>query len=479
MKRFVEGEDRRQGVLLPEYLDDFVADENPVRVIEAFVDELDLAALGFDGITPAATGRPSYHPSVLLKIYVYGYINQIASSRRLEREARRNVELMWLTGRLAPDFKTIADFRKDNGAAIRATCRRFVEMCRRLNLFAHAVAAIDGSKFKAVNARDKNFTRAKLQKRMEQVEASIERYLSALETADRQEGELAEAKSARLKDKIASLRDQMRKFKALQVAVDAAPDKQISLTDPDARSMATSGKGTGVVGYNVQAAVDTQHHLIVTHEVTNIGNDRSQLSTMAKEAQAATGVRELTAIADRGYFKSEEILACEAAGVTPLVPKPLTSGAKADGRFGKQDFVYDPGEDVYRCPGGQTLTWRHSNVEEGLRLHCYSTTKCTACALKSKCTLSKERRVKRWEHEAVLDAMQERLDRAPETMRIRRQTAEHPFGTIKAWMGATHFRLRTLEKVRTEMSLHVLAYNLKRVIAILGVQQMIQAVRAA
>jgi transposase len=314
---------------------------------------------------------------------------------------------------------------------------------------------------------------------MEQVEASIERYLSALETADRQGGEVAEAKSARLKDKIASLRDQMRKFKALEVAVDAAPDKQISLTDPDARSMATSGKGTGVVGYNVHAAVDTQHHLIVAHEVTNIGNDRSQLSTMAKQAQEATGVRELTAIADRGYFKGEEILACEAAGVTPLVPKPLTSGAKADGRFGKQDFVYDAGEDVYRCPAGEKLTWRYSNVEAGLKLHSYWTTKCTACALKSKCTPARERRVKRWDHEAVLDAMQERLERSPRTMRIRRQTAEHPFGTIKAWMGATHFRLRTLEKVRTEMSLHVLAYNLKRVIAILGVQPMIQAVRAA
>src|SRR5277367_5041872 len=252
MKRFIEGEDRRQAVLLPEYLDDYVSEENPVRVIDVFVEELDLGALGFAGVVPEVTGRPAYHPAVLLKIYVYGYINQIASSRRLEREAQRNIELMWLTGRLAPDFKTIADFRKDNGPAIRATCRQFIELCRELNLFAHAVAAIDGSKFKAVNARDKNFTRDKLKKRMEQVEASIERYLSALETADRHEGELAEAKSARLKDKIACLRDQMRKFKALEVAVDAAPDKQISLTDPDARSMATSGKGTGVVGYNVQ-----------------------------------------------------------------------------------------------------------------------------------------------------------------------------------------------------------------------------------
>ena len=479
MKRFVEGEDRGQGVLLPEFLDDYVAEDNPVRAIDVFVDELDLRALGFEGVVPAATGRPAYHPAAMLKIYVYGYINQVQSSRRLERETARNVEMMWLTGRLAPDFKTIADFRKDNGPAIRSACRQFVVLCRKLNLFTHAIVAIDGSRFKACNSRDRSFSRGSIARRLEQVEASIERYLSALETADRQEGELAEARSARLKDKIASLREQMRKYKALEAAVCAAPDKQISLTDPDARSMATSGKGTGVVGYNVQAAVDTQHHLIVAHEVTNLGNDRSQLSTMAKEAQAATGVCKLTAIADRGYFKGEEILACEAAGVMPLVPKPLTSGAKADGRFGKQDFVYDPGEDVYRCPAGETLTWRHSNVEDGLTLHCYWTRQCIACALKSKCTHSNERRVKRWEHEAVLDAMQERLDRAPRTMRIRRQTAEHPFGTIKAWMGATHFLTRTLEKVRTEISLHVLAYNLKRVIAILGVQPTIQAMRAA
>ena len=454
MKRFVEGEHRTQGVLLPEFLDDYVAEDNPVRVIDAFVDELDLRALGFEGVDPEATGRPAYHPATMLKIYVYGYLNQIQSSRRLERETARNVEMMWLTGRLTPDFKTIADFRKDNGPAIRSACRQFVALCRSLNLFAHAMVAIDGSRFKAVNSRDRSFSRGSIERRVEQVEASIERYLSALETADRQEGEVAEARSARLKDKIASLREQMRRYKALEAAVRAAPDKQISLTDPDARSMATSGKDTGLVGYNVQAVVDAQHHLIVAHEVTNIGNDRSQLSTMAKQAQEATGV-------------------------TPLVPKPLTSGAKADGRFGKQDFVYDAGEDVYRCPAGEKLTWRYWNVEAGRKLHNYWTTKCTGCALKSKCTPAKERRVKRWEHEAVLDAMQERLDRAPKTMRIRRQTAEHPFGTIKAWMGATHFRLRTLEKVSAEMSLHVLAYNLKRMIAILGVQPLIQAMRAA
>jgi transposase len=478
MKRFVEGEDRRQATLLPEYLDDYVSEENPVRVIDVFVEELDLGALGFDGVVPEATGRPAYHPGVLLKIYVYGYINQIASSRRLEREAQRNVELMWLTGRLAPDFKTIADFRKDNGPAIRATCRRFIDLCRRLDLFSHAVAAIDGSKFKAVNTRDKNFTKGKLKKRMEQVEASIERYMASLETADRQEGELAQAKSVRLKDKIAALREQMAAFEALEPVVHAAPDQQVSLTDPDARSMATSGRGSGVVGYNVQAAVDAKHHLIVAHEVTNVGNDRAQLANMAGQAKAAMGTDRLDVLADRGYFSGEEVLACEPLGVTPYVPKPLTSGAKAKGRFGKQDFVYLADDDVYRCPAGERLTRRFSSVEDGKTLYTYWTTKCTDCPLKQQCTSGNERRIKRWEHEAVIDAMQERLDRTPHAMSIRRATVEHPFGTLKAWMGATHFRTRTLEKVKTEMSLHVLAYNLKRMIAMLGPRSLIEAIRA-
>ena len=478
MKRFVEGEDRRQGVLLPEFLDDYVSEENPVRVIEAFVEALDLEALGFEGVVPEATGRPGYHPGVLLKIYVYGYLNQLASSRRLEREAQRNVELMWLTGRLAPDFKTIADFRKDNGSAIRATCRRFVDLCRRLELFTHALAAIDGSKFKAVNARDKNYTRAKLQKRMDQVEASIARYMAAMETADRQEGELAQTKSVRLKDKIAQLREQMAAFKALEPLVEAAPDQQLSLSDPDARSMATSGKGTGVVGYNVQTAVDAKHHLIVAHEVTNVGNDRAQLAKMAGEAKAAMGADALEVLADRGYFSGQEVLACEPLGVTPLVPKPLTSGAKARGRFGKQDFIYRPDEDVYRCPAGESLSRRFTALEDGMNIHIYWTSNCAGCPLKGRCTSGKERRIRRWEHEGVIDAMQARLDARPDAMRIRRATVEHPFGTLKAWMGATHFKTRTLDKVRTEMSLHVLAYNLKRMIAILGPQPLMTAMRA-
>jgi transposase len=314
---------------------------------------------------------------------------------------------------------------------------------------------------------------------MEQVEASIERYMAALETADRQDGELAQTKSVRLKDKIAQLREQMRTFKALEIQVHASPDQQISLTDPDARAMATNGKGTGLVGYNVQTAVDTKHHLIVAHEVTNVGHDRSQLANMAGQAKAAMGVDALDVLADRGYFDGEEILACEALGVTPYMPKPLTSGAKADGRFGKQDFVYLPDKDAYRCPAGQLLPHHMTTVEKGLTLHRYwDLASCKACALKGRCTPSPERRITRWEHEAAIDAMQMRLDLEPKAMRTRRATVEHVFGTLKAWMGATHFRMRTLEKVRTEMSLHVLAYNLKRVIAILGVPRLMEAIAA-
>jgi len=478
VKRFIEGQDRGQLILLPECLDDYVGEDNPVRVVEAFIDELDLAALGFAGVVPEATGRPSYHPATLLKVYLYGYLNRIASSRRLEREAQRNMELMWLTGRLMPDFKTIADFRRDNGPAIQAMCRQFVLLCRKLDLFSDAVVGIDGSKFKAVNNRDKNYTPYKLQRRIEQIEASIARYLSAMEAADRQESEVAQAKSVRLKQKISALRDQMQQFRAMEEVVRAAPDGQVSLTDPDARSMATSGKGTGIVGYNVQAAVDAQHHLIIAHEVTNIGNDRAQLSKMAQQARDASGQDALTVIADRGYFKGEEILACEQAGATPIVPKPLTSGAKAEGRFGKQDFVYIPEDDVYRCPAGERLTWRFDRVEDGQLLHHYWTTACQGCAIKAQCTTGKERRIKRWEHESVIDAMQQRLDQAPDAMRIRRRTVEHPFGTIKAWMGATHFLTRGLKRVRTEMSLYVLAYNLKRMITTLGVHQLLQAIRA-
>ena len=476
MRRFIQGENRTQVTLLPESLDDYVTDTNPVRVVDVFVAELDLGKLGFEGVLPAETGRPAYHPADLLKIYIYGYLNRIQSSRRLERETQRNVELMWLTGRLMPDFKTIANFRKDNGKAIRAVCRQFVVLCQQVGLFSEALVAIDGSKFKAVNNRDRNFTSAKLQRRMEEIESSINRYLSALDTADRQEPAVSQPKTERLQGKIAALKIKMQELKEVEVRLNETPDKQISLTDPDARSMKT--RGTGIVGYNVQTAVDTKHHLIVAHEVTNDGSDRSQLSPMAKQAQAAMGVKELSAVADRGYFKSEEIHACHEAGITVFVPKVVTSGATAAGRFGREDFIYDNATNEYQCPAGDRLIWRYSSIEKGLKMDCYWSSNCQSCSLKKDCTPSEQRRVKRWEHEAVLDAMQSRLDQAPEMMRIRKQTVEHTFGTLKAWMGSTHFLTKTLPRVSTEMSLHVLAYNMKRVIKILGSKALMEAMTA-
>src|SRR5262249_38210704 len=307
-----------------------------------------------------------------LKLYIYGYLNRVQSSRRLEREAGRNVETMWLTGRLVPDHKTIADFRKDNGAAIRKVCARFVALCRQLDLLTSTSVAIDGSKFKAVNTRDKNFTRAKMDRRLAQLEESVARYLSQLDTADRQEpSEALAVRTAHLKEKLAKLAIELQRLKVIEKAMLASPDQQISLTDPDSRSMATSGRGSGVVGYNVQVAVDTEHHLIVTHEVTNSGSDRSQLANMAMQAKEVLGAEHLDAVADRGYYNSTEIKACDDASVTVTLPKPMTSGAKSDGRFGKQDFAYLPTEDVYRCPAGEKLTYRYTNEEDGKTLRHY------------------------------------------------------------------------------------------------------------
>ncbi|MBV8400242.1 MAG: IS1182 family transposase [Acetobacteraceae bacterium] len=479
MTRYIEGWDRRQQFLLPECLDDYVSEDNPIRVIEAFVDELDFHALGFGRAAPAETGRPGYHPGILLKLYVYGYLNRIPSSRRLEREAQRNVELMWLIGRLAPDFKTIADFRRDNGAAIQGACRQFVMLCRSLGLFAHAMAAIDGSKFKAVNNRDRNYTATKVEKRIEQVNASIERYLARLEQADREESDVPEARTERLRDKIAGLRRQMQFLNDMKAKVATAPDGQISLTDPDARSMATSGRGTGIVGYNVQLAVDTEHHLIMAHDVSNEGHDRSQLVPMGLQAKDAAQAVEITILADRGYFNGEQVLACDGTGVLPCVPKIDTSGRLKLGLFARADFVYDANADHYTCPAGAHLTkGTERSDKRGDIDHYRNLTACLGCELKPRCTPEKVKRFKRWAHEAVLDAMQTRLDQLPDAMAVRRQTVEHVFGTLKAWGGNTPFLTRTLEKVRTEVSLAVLAYNIRRVIKLLGAAPLLLAIRA-
>jgi transposase len=477
MKRFIEGEDRTQTALLPASLDDYIAEDNPVRAVDAFVEELDLKALGFAGADPAVTGRPAYHPAVLLKLYIYGYLNRVPSSRRLEREAQRNVELMWLTGRLAPDFKTIADFRRANGEGIRAVCRRFVQLCRELKLFTQAIVAIDSSKFKAVNSRDRNFTPNKVDRRQQQIEESIRRYLDALETADRTQPVEVEAKTERLREKIETLRGQMRRMDRIREELKTAPDEQISETDPDARSMISQAKGTGVVGYNVQAAVDAKHHLIVTHEVTNEGSDRGQLSKMATAARDEMGTSKMEAVADRGYFNSNEIKATLEAGITPLVPKPMTSNAKAEGRFSKGDFIYLQKDDEYQCPAGERAIHRFSREEGGLMVRIYWSSACPGCPMRKQCTTSNYRRIRRWQHEHLLEAMQRRLDRKPEAMLLRRRTIEHVFGTLKHWMGSTHFLTRGLAHVSTEMSLYVLAYNLKRVIKLLGMPKTLQAMR--
>ena len=440
MSRFVEGEDRSQEMLLPASLEDYIGDDNPVRVIDAYVDAVYLLDIGFTRVIPKATGRPGYHPSTLLKLYIYGYLNRIQSSRRLEREAGRNIELMWLTGRLAPDFKTIADFRRDNGPAIQKACSQFIDLCRGLGLFVKATAAIDA--------------------------------------ADAQDGDIAEAKADKLREKITAMKAKLAELKVRDAELDASPEKQISLTDPDARSMATSLRASGMVGYNVQAAVDTEHHLIVAHHVTKQVNDQALLSHMANLAKEAMGTETLTVFADRGYFSGWEVLACKDAGITPYVPKPYTSGAKAAGRFGKNDFTYEPDSNIYRCPAGEALTYRFTNVEKGQTLHAYWTTNCETCKLKSHCTTGPFRRIKRWEHEGVVDDMLRRLDELPEAMTIRRRTVEHPFGTLKSWIGPCHLLTKGLEKVSTEVSLSVLAYNLKRMISMMGVKPLIAAIKA-
>lgn len=481
MKRFMEGLDRGQTTLLPDCIDDYVAEDNPVRAIDAFVDMLDLAALGFD-VEPEATGRPGYHPAVMLKIYVYGYLNQVQSSRRLERECSRNLELIWLIGQLKPDFKTIADFRKDNGPAIKKVCRQLVTFCRDIDLLDASIVAIDGSKFKAVNAKAKSYTREKLRRRMAEIDAAIDRYMAELDRADEvvtKTGMLPpDGRLSRVMKKLAHYRKEGAALQAIEQRMDSTGETQVSLTDPDCRAMATTSKQPRVVGYNVQSVVETKHHLIVAHEVTNLGYDREALSMMAQAAKDVMASEEIEAIADKGYYSGEEIVAAERAGVAVTVSKPSTSNAGAVGRFDKADFIYEADRDAYRCPAGEWLTYHFASELDGKMMRSYWTTACESCVIKHRCTTGKERRVRRWEHEDILERVQKRLDDDPGKIPLRSKTVEHPFGTIKAWMGATHFKMKRMQNVATEMALHVLAYNMTRVIAILGVPGMVGAMRA-
>ena len=481
MAQFIEGLDRQQSMLLPEHLDDYVDKNSPVRAIDAFTDILDLASLGFN-TRPAATGRPGYHPGLMLRIYIYGYLNQVQSSRRLERECGRNLELIWLTGRLKPDFKTIADFRKDNGPALRKVCQKFVALCRNMDLLDGDVVAIDGSRFKAVNAKAKNYTRGKLRQKLGEIDAAVARYLSELDRADEvfeQTGTvLPEARMERTLRKLEHLQKEAARYRSIEQRMDDTGETQVSLSDPDARSMATTARMPRIVGYNVQTAVEAHNHLIVAHEVTMLGYDRDAVSMMAAAARDEMTTDQLTAIVDKGYYKSEEIVASEDAGISVVVPKPVTSNSAARGQFDKADFAYDSVEDVYVCPAGENLTYRFTGQQDGKAIRSYWSGACADCVIKDRCTTSKERRVRRWEKEDVLERVQERLDADPAQLAVRSMTVEHPYGTIKSWMGATHFKMRRLKNVATEMALHVLAYNMTRVMNIMGIPAMIAAMKA-
>jgi len=471
---YIQGTAREQAILFPETIEEYIDDDNPVRFIDAFVEQLDLQAAGFQRTQPSVTGRPPYAPGDLLKLYIYGYLNRIRSSRKLEQEAARNVEVMWLLRKLKPDFKTIADFRKDNRNAFKQVFREFILLCRKLDLYGGELVAVDGSKFKAVNSSKRNFTKARLQKTLKRIDEKIEGYLNELDECDSQDSFPKRYSAAELESKIEHLKDRQNRYGQLLQDIEDSGETQISLTDADSRSMAKSPKAP--VAYNVQTAVDEKHKLIVAQEVTNAVTDRDQLSNIAIQAKEALEVEKLKVVADMGYSHGKEIKACEEAGLEPYVPTPVTSANRKLGLYGKEQFVYDAEKDVYRCPAGQELTYRFDTHEKGRHIRYYKTSACRTCAIKAKCTRNKEgRRITRWVHEHIMERMQARIDANPELMKKRKQIVEHPFGTIKHWNDQGHFLMRGLDNVRAVFSLSALIYNLKRVINILGVPKMLEA----
>lgn len=471
---FVQGVHRDQVVMFPESLDEYIADDNPVRFIDALVDSLDLQRLGFDKAVPEVRGRPPYNPGDLLKLYVYGYLNRVRSSRRLEREAQRNVEVMWLVRKLAPDFKTIADFRRDNGKAIRAVFREFTAMCHRLELYGGQLVAIDGSKFKAVNSRERNFTQRKLERLNQRADAEIERYLEALDKADRQEQDNEKPTAEELQEKIEWLRSRKKVYAELEGQMERSGESQVSLTDPDARSMVLGSNRGTEVGYNVQISVDAKHKLIVDHEVTNAGNDKNQLSSMAIRAKEALGAESLEVVADQGYYSSEEIKNCIEGDVVPYIRSPNTSNNR--GLFAREEFRYDPENDCYWCPAGKALRCKCQTTYRGQAVRDYIGEECSRCALKAQCTRRKDgRQIRRRVEEDLLEDMDRRVRAEPEKVKRRKSIVEHPFGTIKRSMDQGYFLTRRLPGVRTETCLTMLAYNLKRVLGLKSVQELMAA----
>ena len=471
---FVQGVHRDQVVMFPESLDEYIAAENPVRFIDAFVDSLDLQALGFERAVPAERGRPPYHPGDLLKLYVYGYLNRVRSSRRLEREAQRNVEVMWLLGKLAPDHKTIADFRRDNGKPIRAVFREFTVICRRLELFGGQLVAIDSSKFKAANSRDRNYTKAKLERLDRRADEKIERYLEELDKADEEEQDNEKPTAEELQEKIEWLRGRKEFYAGLRELMDQTGESQVSLTDPDARSMKLGNSRGTEVAYNVQMSVDAKHKLIVDHEVTNAGNDKNQLSSMAIRARKALELESLDVIADQGYYNSEEIKNCIEGDVLPYIGKPKDSNSR--GLFAREEFHYDSENDCYWCPAGKTLPFKCQTTYRGQVVRDYIAEDCSRCDLRPKCTRRKTgRQIRRWVDEHLLEDMERRVRAEPEKVKQRKSIVEHPFGTIKRSMDQGYFLTRRLCNVRTEVSLSMLAYNIKRAVRPKGVQELVAA----
>src|SRR3989442_15033092 len=475
---YIRGANRNQVILFPESVEDYITEDNPVRFIDAFVGSLDLAGLGFLRAQPAETGRPAYDPGDLLRLYLYGYLNRVRSSRMLERETKVNLEVMWLLGKLGPDFKTIADFRRDNLKAIKQVCREFTLLCRKLKLFGGELVAIDGSKFKAVNNRRRNFNEARLTKAIKAIEEKIDGYLNELDEADAAEPDpdIPPPSATELREKIKTLQERKAKYQTLHEDLKASGAKQVSLTDRDARSMVMH-HGSTEVGYNVQTVVDEKHQLIVEHEVTNDPTDHAQLAQMALRAKETLGVEQLEVVADMGYYDGAEVKQCAEAGITTYIPKPLTSINQKRGLFTKQDFVYEEAKDGYRCPQGEELSFRYQSFELGRQIRYYTTSKCLGCPIKSKCTTNQRgRRISRWVDEKLLEDMARRVRARPEMMRRRQQLSEPPFGTIKRGMNQGYFLMRGLNKVGAEMSLTGLSYNIKRVMNLIGVKKLIEAV---
>lgn len=468
----VTGQSRDQATLFPEVLDEVIAADNAVRVIDAFVEMLDLEALGFSKVAAEATGRPPYDPGDLLKLYVYGYVNLIRSSRRLEREAGRNVEVFWLIRRVTPAFKTIADFRKDHPQAIVAVCRAFTHFCREQALLGAELLAVDGTKIAAVASRKQVITPQRIAKMDAAIERKIADYLAAMDEADRQEP-ATEPAPTDVAAAIAALREQQVRLRHHAEELARSGLKQKVLSEPEAKLMRTAQGHQ--VAYNAQIAVDGEHHLIVAFDLTNDGNDHQQLHPMAVQGKAAVGADKVTVVADTGYSNGEHGTLCEQEGITAIVPRAETVNPKGKQYFSRDAFAYDAASDSWRCPAGATLSrYKTSHTEKKNE---YTSTACGTCALKSRCTKAARRVIVRHFHEDAREAMHRRATGDPAWMRLRRELAEHPFGTMKWLMGHPRFLVRGLIKAKAELALGVLSYNLKRVIAILGVPMLMQAIR--